>query len=194
MVMPEHKKKEKKHPKVAKPHRERAPKPKVVKEAGGRMLEPDTAHKAKPLAKKEALDFLNEMAPGFDKVRGMLDLPDGLYMRNYDFSTAYSARADADSLSIESALRIYGSELPDAKQAVFTIGFVSDASDPKTSFFLCDPKRRIIVSEYFLYMGKGSWDEVADTLGRVLDKKKELDGKKEKYNFVVGFEGSVSVR
>lgn len=169
-------------------------KPKVREEAGARLLEPDVSIRGKQVAREDVLATLKAAAAGFEKVEGMLGLPERLYVRDYDFSTAYSEREDADSLSVESGLRLFGSELPDASKAAFTVALVSDSSDPKTSFFICDPKRRIIVSESLLYMGKGSWDEVADTLGRVLDKKKELDAKKEKYNFVVGYDGSVSVR
>jgi len=196
IIMPEHqKKKEKKNPKAAKPHGERAPKPKAVKEAGGRLkLEPEPGIKVavKPFTKEEVLGFLKGAAADFDRMEKLLDMPfERLYSRDYEFSTAYSARADADSIALASMLRVSDVALPDASKTVFTIAFVDSGS--KTLFLLCDPEKRILVLEPLLYMGSGSWKMAAETLTRVLERKGELERAGKKYNFVIGYEGSVSV-
>jgi hypothetical protein len=186
-----HKKKGKNHHKPAKAHKERAPK--VRKPAVGRMLEPEPPRinvVVKPFTKEEVLNFLEKRATDFAKIEKLLDIPvDRLYARVYQFSTAYSAREDADSINLASVLRVADVKLPDASKTVFTIAFVD--SGTKTLFLLCDPEKRILVLEPLLYMGNGSWGSVADTLQMALMKKKEEDSKGGKYNFIVGFEGLV---
>jgi len=150
------------------------------------------AEEKKFYTKEQVVEFLRSTATDFDKLEKLLEIPvDKLFATTSTTGVVYSEKKDRDSIILASNLRS-GSPLPDASIAVFTMGYIESAS--QTYFFFCDPTKRIILLEPLLYLGSGSWDIVAETMEKVLATKNEADGKKEKYNFVVGISGLVSTR
>lgn len=140
--------------------------------------------------KENVLKNLEAMAREFELVKKMLKLPNKLYLHIGNGSIEYSDKKNIGAIELQAIVRT-NQELPKASEIPFSIGYFDSTS--QTYFFLCDPKRRIIVIESLLYLGEGNWGKVARGLEKVLQTKNDLDKEKKKYNFIVDNMGYVKI-
>jgi len=150
------------------------------------MKNPNFGKEKKEFTKQEVIEHFSGLAKGFERVAPDLKIPDTLYKRDERGNT-FSEKPDSDSSHLSSLVKLADARFPDASELVYTLGIFDTTY--QTYFVLVDPRRRLVVVDQLLYLGEGSWDNVAQSLAAALNAKAAADMGKEKYNLIIAESG-----
>jgi len=143
-------------------------------------------HKLYGNTREEMYKRLESMATDFNMLKPLLNLPERIFVTGM---ARYSERRDTDSIYAAHMLRMFQPELPDWSELVFSFGLAD--STMQSYFCYCDPKNKILLVAPLLYLGEGSWSDVASDLKEALEHKDYLDRKGQKYNYILSKMGTI---
>jgi hypothetical protein len=151
------------------------------------MKKPGYGKEKTEYTKQEVLAHFRGLAKGFELVEKDLEMPDVLYKRDERGNT-FSEKPDRDSSHLSSLVKLANALPPDPSTLVYTVGIFD--STYQTYFILVDPRRKLVVVDQLLYLGEGSWDNVAHSLSAAVDEKALADASNKKYSLIIAENGS----